>query len=195
MRRRFLLATTLLLATTQTVRAQSSEPPDDTDAPPAPRRITVTTQQMEAAVAQRFPLRYPVAGMADLDLQTPALQLLPEQNRIAAEMALQVAGPALQRSYQGTFAVDFALRYEASDHSIRATKLRLRSLQIPGLSANAVALLNGYAPLLAQRSMLEVVVYRLQPKDLALADGLGLQPGAITVTDTGVRVELVHKPD
>ena len=39
------------------------------------------------------------------------LQLLPAQNRVSAEMAVDAAGPALQRNHQGTFEVSFALQF------------------------------------------------------------------------------------
>jgi hypothetical protein len=203
MQRRFLCTAALVLAAGRVAAAAQSpaepdpntEPDTDTDKDANTQpHTTVSLQQMQAALAQRFPLRYPVPGVMNLDVQTPRLELLPEQNRISATMDIQAAGPALQRSHQGVFEVDFALRYEASDRSIRAHKLRLRRLQFPTLQPGVVALLNGYAPALAEKSLLEVVLHRLQPKDLALADVLGLQPGSITVTDAGLRIGLVAKP-
>ncbi|WP_233505902.1 DUF1439 domain-containing protein [Rhodoferax lacus] len=181
------------LALAQRVLAQATT--SDTEAEPqAQPHLTVSLQQMQAALAQRFPLRYPVPGLLNLDVQTPRLQLLPAQNRLAAAMDVQAAGAALQRSHQGTLELDFALRYEASDRSIRAHQLRLRRLQFPTLQPPVVALLNGYAPALAEQSLLEVVLHRLSPKDLALPDTMGLQPGSLTVTDAGVVMGFVTKP-
>jgi hypothetical protein len=157
-------------------------------------RYTVTKAQLQTALAQRFPLRYPVPGLLDLELHSPQLQLLPESNRLSAELAVQAAGPALERIHAGSFALEFGLRYEPSDRSIRATGLRLQRLQFPTLQPGVVALLNAYAPALAEQSMRDVVLHQLQPKDLALADLLGWQPGSITVTDTGLVIGFVAKP-
>ena len=77
---------------------------------------------------------------------------------------------------------------------MRAHQLRLRRLQFPTLQPGVVALLNGYAPALAESSLQEVVLHQLQPKDLALADTLGLQPGSIRVTAAGLEIALVTKP-
>ncbi len=164
------------------------------DEPPAKPHYTVTREQLQRSVAQRFPLRYPVPGVLNLDLQVPRLRLLPEQNRISAEMVAQAAGPALQRSHEGAFEVSFALRYEASDRSIRAHQLRFRRLQFPTLQPGVVDMLNTYGPALAQQSLLEVVLHQLRPQDLALADVMGLQPGTITVTDAGLDIGFVPKP-
>ena len=145
-------------------------------------------------VAQRFPLRYPVPGLLDLDVQAPRLHLLPAQNRLSAEMTVEASGAALARRHTGMFDVDFALRYEASDRSIRAYQLHIGHLRFTDLQPAAAELLNAYGSALAAQSLQEVVLHQLLPQDLALPDTLGLQPGTITVTDQGLVVGFVAKP-
>lgn len=151
----------------------------------------VSAEQLQQAVAQRFPMQYPVNGLLDLKVQAP--RLLPELNRLGAEMVVDAAGPALRNSYTGSFDVDFALRYEASDQSIRAHQLRVNSLRLSGLPPGPSALIEAYGPSLAEQTLQEVVVHRLRPQDLALADTMGLQPGTITVTATGLTIGFVTK--
>lgn len=154
---------------------------------------TVTTAQLQQAVAEKFPMRYPVGGLLELTLQPPRLRLLPEQNRLGTQMVVDAAGPALSRPTTGNFDVDFALRYEPSDQSIRAHKLKVNTLSLSGMPPGPAALLQAYGPSLAEQSLLEVVLHKLQPKDLALTDGLGLEPGAITVTARGLVIAFVPK--
>lgn len=154
---------------------------------------TVSAEQLQEAVAQRFPLRYPIAGLVDLDVQAPRLSLLSESNRLGAAFALKAAGPALRRSHGGTLEVEFALRYEASDRSLRAHQLRVGRLDFPSLRPEVVAMLNNYGPALAEQSLREVVLHRLRPQELGLLDGLGMQPGAITVTPKGLSIAFVNK--
>ncbi len=163
------------------------------DPPLALPHYEVSAAQLQAAVAQRFPLRYPVQGLMNLDVQAPKLRLLPALNRLGAEMVVTAVGPALQRSQQGTLDVEFALRYEATDRTVRAHQLRLVRLQFPSLQPGVVALLNLYAPALAEHSLLEVVLHTLRPQDLALPDALGMQPGSITVTREGLTIGFVPK--
>jgi hypothetical protein len=106
---------------------------------------------------------------------------------------LRAAGPALRRSYRGSFDVDFALRYEPSDQSIRAHELRVHSFRLPGLPPQTLMLLDAYGQALAEQALLEVVLHRLRPGDLALADTMGLQPGDITVTPEGLVIGFVPK--
>ena len=168
---------------------------NDADAePPTQPYYKVSEEQLQRGLAQRFPLRFPMPGMLNLDIQVPTLRLLPAQNRLSAEMVVDAVGPALQRSHQGTLELEFALRYEASDRTVRAHQIRFKRLLFPTLQPSVVALLGGYGHALAERTLLEVVVHRLRTQDLALPDAMGLQPGSITVTDAGLTIGFVPKP-
>jgi hypothetical protein len=193
-RRHLLMLMTAATGLLQAGQALAEEAVADDDAPAAAPQYKVSLAALQAAVGQRFPLRYPVPGLLNLDVQLPTLRLLPAHNRLGAEMGVEAAGPALNRSHQGTLDLEFALRYEATDRTVRAHQLRLKRLQFPTLPPSAVALLNAYAPALAERTLLEVVVHRLRPQDLALPDGLGMQPGSITVTEEGLTIGFVPKP-
>jgi len=153
----------------------------------------VSIEQLQQAVTRRFPLRYPLAGLVELNVQAPRLRLLPDVNRLGTELTVEAAGPALRRAYIGVFDLEFALRYEAGDQTIRAHQLRVNALRIPGLPQGAAEILNGYGPALAEQSLREVVVHQLRPQDLALADTMGLQPGGITVTAQGLTIDFVAK--
>lgn len=173
--------------------AAGAQPSPDA-APASPPRLNVPLDVLQSEVGKRFPLRYPVAGLVNLDLAVPHLGLLPASNRLRAEMAVNAAGPVLQRNQAGTFTVDFALRYEHSDRTLRAHQLKVYRMRFPGLPADAAELLNTYAPAVAEQSLRELVLYQLNAQETAMADLLGLRPGRITVTGQGLAVELVIKP-
>ncbi len=195
MHRRHLLPIALCLPLTRLAWAQPTtpEPEPAEDPPPSLPHFKVSAARLQAAVAQRFPLRYPLEGLMNLDVQVPQLRLLPALNRMGAEMVVHAAGPALQRRHQGTLEVEFALRYEPTDRTLRAHQLRLARLQFPSLQPGVVALLNSYGPALAERTLLEVVLHTLRAQDLALPDTLGMQPGDITVTSQGLTIGFVPK--
>ena len=94
---------------------------------------------------------------------------------------------------EGVLEVEFGLRYEAKDRTLRAHDIVFHSLEMQGLEPAAAALLQAWAPRLARRALGEVVLHRLEEKDLALLDGLGLQPGAIAVTDQGLSIAFVRR--
>lgn len=168
-------------------------------APPAQAQpaYTITTLQIEEALAEKLPRRYRLGGLLNLEVQVPALRLLPAQNRINAVLPVVASGLAVSegaRDAAGSLDVDFGLRYEPSDRTLRAQQIHVNALRIDGLRSAAAEMLNGYAQQLATQSLGEVVLHTLRPQDLALADGLGMQPGPITVTERGLRVEFVRKP-
>ncbi|MEY4538162.1 MAG: hypothetical protein RL171_2313 [Pseudomonadota bacterium] len=156
-------------------------------------RFVVSKDQLQQVVAKRFPLRYPVVGLLNLEVQAPEIRLLPERNRLSATMAVEASGAALNRKQSGTFEVEFALRYEVSDRTLRATALRFKRLNFPGLQPMASEMLNVYGQTLSEKALLEVVIHTLKPQDLGMADGLGMQPGSITVTEKGLVVDFVSK--
>ena len=160
----------------------------------AQAKYAVSSAQMQDAMAQRFPMRYQAGGLLQLTLQTPQLRLLPALNRLGTEIVVAASGPALARDSSGSMDIDFSLRYEASDQSIRAHRLRVNSLRLADLPPGPAALLQVYGPGIAEQSLQDVVVHKLRPQDLMLADGLGMQPGSITVTANGLVVGFVPKP-
>jgi hypothetical protein len=154
----------------------------------------ISKEKIQQAVAERFPRRYPVRNLFDITLQTPLLRMLPEQNRLSVQTPVDLAGQALNQSYKGMFDVDFGLRFEPSDLSIRATQLKVNALRFDNLAPGIAALLSTYGPQLAEQSLQDVVLHQLKPADLALPDGMGLQPDKITVTAQGIAISFVPKP-
>jgi len=152
---------------------------------------TVSAQQLQRVLEQRFPLRYPVAGLLEVEMQAPSVRLLPELNRLATELPVHAAGPALRRRYAGSVDVDFALRYERADHSIRAHRIRVNAVRMEGLGPDGARLLDAYLRQLSEQALAEVVLHTLRPQDLALAATMGFEPGEITVTPQGLAVRFV----
>ena len=154
----------------------------------------VSAEQLQLALSRRFPRGYSVGSLFDLTLQPPRLRFMPAQNRMGAELTVEAAGPALRRSSAGLFDLDFALRYEASDLSIRAAQLQVNALRFDDLPPGPAALLSAYGPALAEQALQDVVLHQLKSQDLALPDSMGLQPGSITVTSNGLFIGFVPKP-
>jgi hypothetical protein len=164
------------------------------DPPVAAPGLTVSTGELQQWAARRFPMRQEVPGFLTFALQAPALRMLPALNRLAAEMPIEASGPALHIPRAGQFEVECGLRYEASDHTIRAHQPTVTTLQLQGLRSGAAELLGHYGTVLAEQALQDLVLHRLSNLDLARIDRLGMQPGTITVTEGGVAMGLTLKP-
>lgn len=154
---------------------------------------TVSAGQLQRVLDQRFPRRYPVAGLLEIEMRAPGLRLLPADNRLGAALPIEAAGPALRRRYTGSVDLDFGLRYEAADQTIRAHRIRVNSVQVEGLAPEGARLLDGYLRELSGQALVEVVLHTLRPQDLALARTMGFEPGDIAVTESGIEVRFVPK--
>jgi hypothetical protein len=163
------------------------------DAAQAQPAYRVSARQLQQALDERFPQRHPIGQLLSLTIFTPLLEFLPEINRLALHASIEAAGPALRRTERGSFDIDFALRYEPADMTIRASQLQVRSLEISGLPPSAAEVLDVYTRVLASQTMLEVVLHRLRPRDLELPEAMGLRPGDIRVLADGLVIGFVPK--
>ena len=154
---------------------------------------TASIDVLQRTVAERFPVRYPVGNLFDLDVQAPRLRLMPESNRLGAAMQIYAAGPALRRPHTGLFDLDFGLRYEARDQTLRARNPRVNVLRLDDMPPRNAELIETFGPALAQEALQDMVLHRLRPRDLALADAMGLEPGEIEVTPRGLVIHFVAK--
>lgn len=182
------------LSAAASLLALRSAQADDTDPRDPGAGRSVSTAQLDEMLLRHFPIRYPVPGFLDLTVHTPRLTMRPKTNRIDADMGVTAQGPALNRTQAGELGVGFALRYEASDKTVRAHQLSFNSLAFPALRPEAVELIRVYGPALAQASLQEVVLHQFADKDLAVLDVLGLRPGQITVTESGLHLGFEPRP-
>lgn len=158
-----------------------------------PSSVNVSSAKLQEMVAQRFPKQFPVAGLLELSLTSPQLLMVPERNALNAVMQAQLGGKVLKEVYSGTLNVDFALRYEPTDRTLRAHQIKVNSLEMNGLAPAMSDMVATYTNALAEQALGQVVLYQLQEKDLALVDALAMEPGAITVTPQGLTIALVQK--
>ena len=158
-----------------------------------PSSVSVSQQTLQEKVASRFPRQFPVAGLLQLSLNAPKLSMIPERNMLNAVIPAELGGKVLKDKYSGLLDVDFALRYEPTDRTLRAYQIKVNSLTMDGLAPAMSDMLATYSTALAEQALGQVVLYQLQDKDLALVDALAMEPGTITVTAQGLTVTLVQK--
>ncbi len=157
-------------------------------------RYTFGVREIEQALASRFPRRYPLGGLIELELQAPRVALVPERDQLNAVLDVQAGGLLLNgQRPRGVLDVDFGLRYEPSDRTVRAQRVQVNGLRIAGLPPASAEALARYGTPLAAQALEGAVLHTLRPEDLALADGLGVQPGRIAITRAGIVVEFAPR--
>ena len=160
---------------------------------PGPRTYTISQAQLLELIARRFPVNDRVAELLDLQALAPRIKLLPDSNRIATEMDLNLSERLMRNAFQGSLAMDYGLRFEPSDNTIRMTDVKVRSFQFAGVPERYQPLVNGLAPFLAQQLLNDFSLHQISSKDLSVVNGWGYAPGGFQVTPQGLSISLTPK--
>ena len=156
-------------------------------------RYKVSAAQLFEALSDRFPVRFGIPGMAQVQVSAPELLMLPARDKLGASLHADASGSGVGRVPPGIVDLVFALRYESEDRSIRAHEPEIVRIDWPGLTAEARQALQVILPGLAREVAAELVLHRFTPRELALPDTMGFEPGRVTVAEDGVLVEFREK--
>jgi hypothetical protein len=153
------------------------------------QKLTLSGAQLQAALNPRFPLEQRVAEVLDLRLSAPRLQLLTERQRIATELQLDITERLLQSTHPGRLALDFGLRFENADRTVRMQGVKVQQLVLNRLAPAYQELMNRYAPRLAERALEGQVLHQVSEADWSALQRLGLQPGEFRITPQGLTLD------
>ncbi len=153
------------------------------------RRLTLSSAQLQAALAPRFPMQQRVAEVLDVRLSEPRLQLQPERGRIATELQLDITERLLQSTHPARLALDFGLRFEPSDRTVRLRDVRVQQLVFTRLAPAYQDLMNRHAPRLAERALEGLSLHQISEADWNTLQMLGLQPGEFSITPQGLNLD------
>jgi hypothetical protein len=161
----------------------------------APRSIVLGEAELQALLARRFPMQRSVLEVFELQLDQPSLRLDAAARRLSTELGLSGSDRRTGRTLQGRLGVDYALRLEAADSSLRLVQPRVTRLQIdPGTGPAGGLRLNEntqrIAVALIERALDDLVLYRVPAERLERLRALGLQPGSVEVTPAGVEITI-----
>jgi hypothetical protein len=148
----------------------------------------VSERELRKALGARFPLRFGVPGLFDVQVNVPRLQLLPARQRLGATVPAVVDEAGSGRAYRCEMDLLFALRWEAADRTLRAHHLDVVGLRSPALRPRDAQAWQALLQDLTRNAVGEIVLHRFSAEDLALPDALGLRPETITVEDDGIEI-------
>ncbi len=159
-------------------------------AAPGSKTFTVPPEQLQQAIGKRFPYQQKLADVLDLKILSPRLALLPATNRIGTELDLNLLERIGGRTYTGTMALDYGLRFETSDRSVRMTGVRVSSVKLNNVPEPFNDAISRHMPRLAEQLLTDYPLHTFSEQDLSLVSDLGFEPGEIRVTPQGLRVTL-----
>ncbi|WP_394789393.1 DUF1439 domain-containing protein [Rhodoferax sp.] len=160
---------------------------------PGPRSTTISQEKLQTLLSARFPYTGKVGPLFELQAQAPQVRLLPEQNRIGTSIQIQVSERLSRNTFNGVLDVDYGVRFEPSDQSIRMADVHVNTLSFTGVPERYQGVVQGLAPQLAERLLDGVSLHQIRAKDMETISGWGYEPGAIDVTPEGLRITLNPK--
>jgi hypothetical protein len=158
-----------------------------------PRSITLGEAELQAQLAKRFPMQRSLLDTFDLQLSDPTLRVDAPARRLATEMTLRGSDRRSGRSLQGRLALDYGLRFEPQDGSIRLVQPRIASLEVEpetGLSPRRSEMAQRMGIAWAERLLDDLVLYRVPEPRLQALRAAGCRPGAWQVTPAGVEITI-----
>jgi hypothetical protein len=159
-------------------------------AAPGSKTVTIGQEQLQTTIGKRFPYQQKLADVLDLKILSPRLALLTDTNRIGTELDLNLFERIGGRTYTGTMALDYGLRFERSDNSVRMTGVRVSSVRLNDVPEPFNGAISRHMPRMAEQLLNNYALHTFSEQDMMLVSGLGFEPGEIKVTTKGLRVTL-----
>jgi hypothetical protein len=156
--------------------------------------VEISESQLTLLLARQFPMQRKVLEVIDLNVTNPQIHLLPDTNRIGTELDVAALDRLFGSSAQGHVQLDYGLRFQPSDHTIRMTQVRVRELTLSSGSSNLHGAAQRIGGLVAENVLENLVLYRMKPAQADEMDRLNLQASPITVTARGIRMTVSPRP-
>ncbi|HEY9023327.1 MAG TPA: hypothetical protein VIP05_03425 [Burkholderiaceae bacterium] len=155
--------------------------------------VDISESQLALLMARQFPIQRKVMEVIDLDITNPVLTLIPQGNRVGTELDVTAVDRLFGNSATGHVKLDYGLRFQASDHTIRMTEVRVRELTLASGSNNLHGAAQRLGGLVAENALENLVIYRMKPAQADEMDRLGLVASPITVTPQGLHMSIAPK--
>ena len=158
-----------------------------------PRSVSLSEAELQRRIELAFPLERRVLELLELTLSAPQLRLIPERNRLAAELDIGARDRLRGGQWSGRLAFESALRYDATEQSLRLAQVRVTQLTL-GSGGASQAQAERIGAVLAERVLEGFTVYRLPADKAATLQRAGMVPGEVAVNARGVEITLVPAP-
>lgn len=153
------------------------------------RSVSLSPEQLQQAFDQRFPFEVQPNAWVQVRLSSPRVRLLGQAGRLAAQVQLELRERLLSTRHPAQLELDFGLRYEASDRSIRMQDVRVRQAALLDLPPSVRELVSRQSALWLQPKLEGQSLYQIKQADLSFVAALGLEPKGFRWTDNALMLD------
>ena len=150
--------------------------------------LDISESQLTLLLARQFPMEREVLEVVGLSISNPQVQLMPQSNRVGTELDVAAVDRLFGSAASGHVKLDYGLRFQPSDHTIRMTQVRVRELTLASGSSNLHGAAQRIGSLVAEKALDNLVLYRMKPAQADEMDRLDLVASPITVTPQGLHM-------
>ncbi len=155
--------------------------------------FTFSREDMQTAVASRFPVTAQYSQLMDIRLANPLLSLDPDRSRLRTRLDARIRNQLLGgQPIDGRFTVSNGLRYDAARRAVLLDKPEAEAVEVPGLPAHYAAQLRSAASVLANEVLNGYAIHTFKPEELQF-NGRRVEPQSMVVDATGLKVALAFK--
>lgn len=155
--------------------------------------VDISESQLTLLMARQFPMERKVMEVIDLNITNPVLTLIPQANRVGTELDVTAVDRLFGSAAMGHVKLDYGLRFQPSDHTIRMTQVRVRELTLSSGSNELRGAAQRIGGLVAENALENLVLYRMKPAQADEMDRLDLVASPITVTPQGLHMTVSPK--
>ncbi|MBP0635655.1 MULTISPECIES: DUF1439 domain-containing protein [unclassified Cupriavidus] len=153
---------------------------------------TLTRQELQAALEQRFPATLRYAEVVTVQLSHPRLVLDEASNRLTTHVDARLTNALLPSPpVDGTLALNSGVRYDPGQRAVLLDNPTVQQVEVNGM-AQYREQLNAIGAVVAQQLLKDYPVYTFKPEELRFG-GKEVEPGTITVGKDEVRVEVKNR--
>jgi len=155
--------------------------------------VDISESQLALLLARQFPMERKVLEVIDLTITNPQLTLIPQGNRVGTELDVAAVDRLFGNTASAHVRLDYGLRFQPSDHTIRMTQVRVRELTLASGSGNLHGAAQRIGGLVAEGALENLVIYRMKPAQADEMDRLDLVASPITVTPQGLHMTIAPR--
>jgi len=152
--------------------------------------VRLDEAQIEALLDRQFPMERKMLSVIDLEVAHPQIHLLPDANRIGTELDVTALDRVFGASAHGHVNLDYALRFDPADHSIRMTQVHVRELVLDSGANSLHGIAQRLGTLAAENALENLPLYKMKPAQAEEMDRLNLVASPIRVTAQGLQMTI-----
>lgn len=156
--------------------------------------LDVSIEQLNQALTAHFPMNRRVLEVLSVQLATPKVTLLPQDQRLGTTMAMSVRDRIFDLQARGQVALTYRLRYQPSDGTVRMSDVTVDRLELTSGAMALQSYLQRIGGLLVEQFFNDFSLYTLTPDQRQLLGALGTPVVEISADRLRVRIKPNAQP-